>query len=163
MFKTTIGPATDWLEPTARNSNLFPVKANGLVRLRSPGSRGNVGKTELPILSSPPAFAVLAPPFSIWSTMSWSMSPRKTEMIAGGASLAPRRWSLWAVGDRDPQQVAVTKHGADHRDQEGQELSVLMRRLAGLQQVVTGSSAIDQLRCLPDPFTPANGFSCSKS
>ena len=33
VFNTTIGPATDWLEPTARNSNLLPVNANGLVRI----------------------------------------------------------------------------------------------------------------------------------
>ena len=59
VFKTTIGPATDWLDPTARNSNLLPVKANGLVRLRSPGSRGRVGRTETPILSSPPVLADL--------------------------------------------------------------------------------------------------------
>ncbi len=82
VFKTTIGPATDWLEPTARNSNLLPVKANGLVRLRSPASRGKVGRTETPILSSPPVLADLAPPFSICSTMSCSMSPKNTEMIA---------------------------------------------------------------------------------
>ena len=32
-------------EPTARNSNLLPVNANGLVRLRSPASRGSFGST----------------------------------------------------------------------------------------------------------------------
>ena len=101
------------------------MKANGLVRLRSPGSRGKVGRTELPILSSPPALAVLAPPFSICSTMSWSMSPRKTEMIAGGASLAPRRWSLWAFATETRNRSPWRCDRADHRDQEDQELGVL--------------------------------------
>ena len=49
VFKiVTSGKLTDWLEPTARNSNLLPVKANGLVRLRSPAWRGNVGRTGVP-------------------------------------------------------------------------------------------------------------------
>ena len=33
---------------------------------------------------------------AIWSKTSVSWSPRKIEMMAGGASLAPRRWSLLA-------------------------------------------------------------------
>ena len=38
-FSRTIGNAIDCDEPTARNSNLFPVNANGDVRLRSVLSR----------------------------------------------------------------------------------------------------------------------------
>jgi len=34
VFNPTSGPATDWLEPTARNSKRLPVKAKGEVRLR---------------------------------------------------------------------------------------------------------------------------------
>ena len=85
------GIAMLWFDDTARNSNLFPVNANGLVRLRSPASRGSFGSTSTPVSSSPPCLVDLAPPFSICSKMSVSMSPRKTEMIAGGASFAPRR------------------------------------------------------------------------
>ena len=36
------------LEPSARNSNLLPVNANGLVRLRSPPCIGNGGSTGVP-------------------------------------------------------------------------------------------------------------------
>ena len=43
VLSATSGPAIDWLEPTARNSNRLPVKANGLVRLRSPASFGQLG------------------------------------------------------------------------------------------------------------------------
>ena len=78
-------------EPTARNSNLLPVNANGLVRLRSPASRGSFGSTEAPMSSVPPCFVDLAAPFSSCAKMSVSMSPRKIEMMAGGASLAPSR------------------------------------------------------------------------
>ena len=91
-LRTTFGIAMLWLDETARNSNLFPVKANGLVRLRSPASRGSFGKTLTPMSRMPPLLVVLAlPAFSICWKMSVSMSPRKMEMIAGGASFAPRR------------------------------------------------------------------------
>ena len=57
-------------------------------------------------------------------------------MIAGGASLAPSRWSLWALATETRKQVAVPGDRADDRDQEEQELGVLVRRIAGLEQVV---------------------------
>src|SRR5580704_6658278 len=92
----TIGPAIDCSEPGARNSKRLPVKAKGLVRLRSPGSVGRMGRVVTPIDKVPLDFEFLAPPLAIWSKTSVSCSPRKIEMIAGGASLAPRRWSLVA-------------------------------------------------------------------
>ena len=91
VFSATSGSAIDWLEPTARNSNRLPVKANGLVRLRSPASRGSFGSESTPISSVPPILDDLAPPALICSNTSVSCSPRKIEMMAGGASLAPRR------------------------------------------------------------------------
>ena len=48
-----LGPATDCAEPTARNSNLFPVNANGEVLLRSVLSLENVGTTETPVSKRP--------------------------------------------------------------------------------------------------------------
>ncbi len=55
------------------------------------GIRGSLGSMETPVSKIPPCLLLLAGPFSICSKMSVSCSPRKTEMIAGGASLAPRR------------------------------------------------------------------------
>ena len=40
------------------------------------------------------------------------------------------------VGDRDPQDIAVPCDRADDGHQEEQELGVIVRRLAGLEQVV---------------------------
>ena len=91
VFIATNGPAIDWFEPTARNSKRLPVKANGLVRLRSPASFGSGGRTSTPTVSVPFPFDEVAPPALICSKMSVNCSPRKIEMIAGGASLAPRR------------------------------------------------------------------------
>ena len=45
------GQAIESLEPTMRNSNLLPVKANGEVLLRSVESRGNLGRISTPSLS----------------------------------------------------------------------------------------------------------------
>ena len=90
------GTATVCPEPGARNSNRLPVNANGLVRLRSPGSVGSCGSVSTPMIMVPLPFDDVAAPLAICSNTSASCSPRKIEMIAGGASLAPRRWSLVA-------------------------------------------------------------------
>ncbi len=98
VLKTVTGKLTDWLEPTARNSNLLPVKAKGLVRLRSPAWRGIVGSEGVPSPSRPEGLLSEALPASVICSMtSVSWSPRKTERMAGGASLAPSRWSLGAL------------------------------------------------------------------
>ncbi len=86
-----IGAAIDCNAPGARNSNRLPVNANGLVRLRSPGSVGSTGSVSTPMVNAPFSLELVAPPFAIWSNTSVSWSPRKIEMIAGGASFAPRR------------------------------------------------------------------------
>ena len=87
-------------DPTARNSKRLPVKAKGEVRLRSVLSSSSSGMWAMPSLK--PAWSstwmdsseVLD---SILSSTSLSWRPRKTEMMAGGASLAPRRWALVAL------------------------------------------------------------------
>ena len=99
VFITVIGTAQLMDEPGARNSNLLPVKANGEVRLRS-------------VLSSRIS-GILPTTFSLSSVFSSgesfpedtcsssdntdeSCEPMKIEMMAGGASFAPKRWSLEA-------------------------------------------------------------------
>ena len=83
-------------EPGARNSNLFPVKAKGEVRLRSVVSFGSAGSVSTPTRSLRPRSPPFIPrvPDSMESRTALSSSPRKMEMIAGGASFAPRRWSF---------------------------------------------------------------------
>ena len=93
MLSTVFGSAGDIEEPSARNSNLLPVKANGLVRLRSPPCIGSGGSTGVPRPRKEPGLDFSALPDSIAAKTFSSSAPRKIEMIAGGASLAPRRWS----------------------------------------------------------------------
>ena len=50
VLSMIIGTATVCPEPGARNSNRLPVKANGLVRLRSPGSVGSTGRVSTPMI-----------------------------------------------------------------------------------------------------------------
>ena len=81
-------------EPGMRNSNLLPVNANGEVRLRSVLSFKKFGSTSTP--RSMATFSALSYSWSSTSasTMASSSSPRKMDTMAGGASSAPRRWSL---------------------------------------------------------------------
>ena len=75
-FSTVIGLLGDWLEPTARNSNLLPVNANGDVRLRSVASLGSAGIDVTPSCMVPPLR--LSPPVPLISPSitSVSCSPR---------------------------------------------------------------------------------------
>ena len=93
VLSTVFGSEGDWLEPSARNSNLLPVNANGLVRLRSPPCLGSGGSTGVPRPRNDCARVSDVSPRSIAPNTFSSSVPRKIEMIAGGASLAPRRWS----------------------------------------------------------------------
>jgi hypothetical protein len=68
----TIGTATVWPEPGARNSNRLPVNANGLVRLRSPGSVGRCGNVSTPMIMVPLPFDDVAAPLAICSNTSAS-------------------------------------------------------------------------------------------
>ena len=49
VLSTTSEYANDWEDPTILNSNLFPVKANGEVRLRSVSSRVTLGISSTPM------------------------------------------------------------------------------------------------------------------
>ena len=152
-------------EPTARNSKRLPVKAKGDVLLRSVLSRmmsGICGMSictpSLPLMKSASLSA-----FSMCSITSETVRPRKLEIMAGGASLAPRRWPLPAsmidafrrpLWRYTPISVSTT--------------NTTKRRLSsgvlpGPCSRMPVSVDSDQLLCLPEPFTPLNGFSCNNT
>ena len=85
------GPAIEKLEPRLRNSNLLPVKAKGEVRLRSVVSRLKRGVTFTPMSRRVFSCAETVWRPSMAVSISVRSSPRNIEMMAGGASLAPRR------------------------------------------------------------------------
>ena len=81
-------------EPRARNSNLLPVKAKGEVRLRSEVSFLKSASTSTPVSMRSLPWLTYSSPLMIESTSAPRSSPRYIEMMAGGASCAPKRWSL---------------------------------------------------------------------
>ena len=77
VFNTIFACATESWEPTIRNSNLFPVKANGDVRLRSVASFMKSGMVLTPVSSfSPSRLCVAVPVLISWFNTSPSWSPR---------------------------------------------------------------------------------------
>ena len=84
-------------------------------------------------------------------------------MIAGGASLAPRRWS-WpglAIDARSSAWWLLTAWMTARAEEQEQQVLVRACR-PGSSRFMPVSVPIDQLLCLPEPLTPANGFSCSR-
>ena len=83
------GPEIEKAEPSIRNSNLFPVNANGEVLFLSVVSLGILGNADTPIS----IYSVSLLSYSVLlandSKIPSSSSPKKIEIIAGGASLAP--------------------------------------------------------------------------
>ena len=120
-----------------RNSNLLPVKANGRGAvavgriLRNGRQRGYADDPSWSWLIS----GVVRIRLTIASRMACSSSPMNMETMAGGASFAPKRWSLPADATEHAQQVLIFVHSLDNRSQEQQELRVFARRPAGLEQV----------------------------
>src|SRR4051812_3885701 len=162
VLSTVFGKASDMLDPAARNSNLLPVKANGEVRLRSPPCLGSGGSIVVP--SSSMAFGVEPSPLplTIESNSRSSSAPRKIEMIAGGASLAPRRWSCpeLATDARSSAWCLLTAWMT--AVQKNRNIRFSCGVSPGSSRLVPVSVPIDQLLCLPEPLTPAKGFSCSR-
>ena len=126
----TIGPAIDCSEPGARNSNRLPVKAKGLVRLRSPGSVGSTGRVSTPISMWPFSFEDVGPSVG-------DLLEHVRELIAEedgddgrGRLVGPQPVVVGGRCDRSPQEAAVLVDRSDHRGAEHQELGVVVRSVA---------------------------------
>lgn len=94
VFKTIIAEAQFADEPTALNSNLFPVKAKGEVLFLSVLSNMICGILPIFNFNSVLSSGVIFPAFTLTSKSSnvlESCEPINVEMIAGGASFAPKR------------------------------------------------------------------------
>src|SRR5574344_565320 len=101
--------------------------------------------------------------FSIWFNRSVSCLPRKEEMIAGGASLPPRRCSLVAL-----MIEALSSPLCLYTAISVSTMKVTKRRfssgvLPGAWSSLPLSAERLQLLCFPLPLIPSNGFSCSST
>ena len=80
-------------------------------------------------------------------------------MIAGGASLAPRRWS-WPASAIDARRMSawvLTARMTPMRN--ARNCALACGSVPGSSRFSFSSVDIDQLLCLPEPLMPANGFS----
>ena len=153
-------------EPTARNSKRLPVKANGLGRLRSVLSiisSGICGMSSfmpcLPLRLTRSSLVLSSMCSSTWL----NCLPRKEEMMAGGASLAPSRWAFVAL-----EMEAFSNPLWRYTAISVFTTKVMKRRfssgsLPGAWSRIPVSVPSDQLLCLPLPLTPLKGFSCSST
>ena len=163
VFNTTFAGAIESAEPTIRNSNLLPVKANGDVLFLSVASLFKSGSVEAPVFNLPFWIELVASPLSInCITTSSSCSPRNIEMIAGGASFAPSLWSLPTSEADSRSKSAWVSTAFMTAPSTSKNWIFSWGVLPGSNKLIPSSVVIDQLLCLPEPFTPANGFSWSR-
>jgi hypothetical protein len=140
----------------------LPVNANGLVRLRSPGSVGRTGSVSTPITICPLPLDDVAGPLASCSKTSASWSPRKIEMMAGGASFAPSRWSFVAEATdarSRPLYLCTARMAAA---QKTRNCAFSCGVSPGTNRLPSSELPSEKLTCLPDPFTPVNGFSWNR-
>ena len=163
VFNTTFGSEIDCVEPTIRNSNLFPVNANGDVLLRSVASFSNAGNEWTPDANLSPCLdSVASPLVTSCFTTSSNWSPRKIEIIAGGASLAPNLWSFPGVEADIRSKSACLSTAAIIDAKISKNCWFSWGVFPGSNRFFPSFVTIDQLLCFPDPLIPANGFSWSK-
>ena len=143
------------------------MKANGEVRLRSVLSRISVGMCDMPlILNMFFAEKTMAASLRLASSLSSTAeicAPRKVEMMAGGASFAPRRWAFVALMIDALSTPACLYTAAMTLTRKVMNCRFSDGVLPGLSRLTPVSGPIDQLLCLPEPFTPLKGFSCSST
>ena len=162
VFKVKFGPAIEREEPSIRNSNLFPVKANGEVRFLSVASFFKTGRTWTPVSSCELGIEEETSPFTICSIISSNCSPRKIEIMAGGASFAPSLWSFPGLEAESRNSSGCSSTALITADKKSRNFVFSCGFLPGSRRLMPVSVIIDQLLCLPEPLTPANGFSCSR-
>ena len=167
VLSTIIASAQLSEDPTARNSKRLPVKANAEVRLRSVLSRNKVGMCEIPlILKTFLALKRIAESLRLASSLSSTAEtcvPRKVEIIAGGASLAPRRWELVALMMAAFSRPLCLCTAEITFTRKVMNCKFSDAVLPGLSRLTPVSVPSDQLLCLPEPLIPLKGFSCSNT
>ena len=144
-------------EPAARNSKRLPVKANGEVRLRSVVSSNISGIRPMPnfsvVFSSDVILLLL-----IWRAISSRMEdnclPRKMDRMAGGASLAPRRWLFPALMMEARSRFWFLYTIISTFTRKVRNSMFPFGFLPGAKRLTPVSVQSDQLLCLPEPFTP---------
>ena len=160
VLSTVFTPAIDIDEATILNSNLLPVNAKGEVLFLSVASKKRFGRLCTPISSFLPCLLEVASPVSIiCSTRSSSWSPRKMDIMAGGASSAPSLCSFPGFEAESLKSTAFSSTALIMAASTSINCTFSCGVLPGSNMFFPVSVTIDQLLCFPEPFTPAKGFS----
>mmetsp|Transcript_36046 Transcript_36046/g.111546 ORF Transcript_36046/g.111546 Transcript_36046/m.111546 type:complete len:253 (-) Transcript_36046:822-1580(-) len=162
VLRTVLTSDTFCAEPTARNSKRWPPYGNGDVRLRSCAGISIWRMPSTPMSSSLVLGLYSPPPAAYALRNSVMSSPKYVEMMAGGASQAPRRKSLpgdamdmrrrspcWSMADTMAERMT----GNVSPEPDALAIWPMLRRLT------PSNVPMDQLLCLPEPLTLLNGFS----
>ena len=162
VLSTVIGLAQLAVDPTARNSNLFPVKAKGDVRFRSVLSKRISGIFPTTFsFKSVFSFGDNLPFVTTSSSLKTfvSCAPINTDIIAGGASFAPSRWSLLADAIDARNNSSLSQTALIVLIKKVRNCKLLIGVFPGAKRFTPVSVLKLQLLCFPEPLTPANGFS----
>ena len=141
VLRTVFGKASDMLDPSARNSNLLPVKAKGEVRLRSPPCIGSERQHRRAQLEEGGRRVGIALPGRdrledfLQLGAEEDRDDRRRRLVGAQAVV------LADVGDRGAQQALVLVDRLDHRGAEEEEVDVVGRRVARVEQVGAGVGA----------------------
>ena len=84
------------------------------------------------------------------------------EIIAGGASSAPKRWSFPALATEILNKSWYSSTPLMMAARTVKKRILSFGESPGSKMLSPSSVQKDQLLCLPLPLTPSNGFSCSK-
>ena len=95
------------------------------------------------------------------SSISVSSSPKNIEIIAGGASFAPRRWSFPAEATDILKRSWYSFTPLMTAQRNMRNCAFSRGVLPGSNRFTPSEVCTDQLSCLPEPLIPSNGFSWS--
>src|SRR5699024_10941211 len=154
-FSIVMGMAEFAVDPTARNSNLLPVKAKGEVRFLSVLSLRSSGILGMPSHSIASSFTFLANREDSTSfNMAFSWVPRDIDMIAGGASLAARRWSFPASAIDARRRSVLVGTALMVQIKKLRSMRLFLGVLRGDRRLMPLSVIKDHLLCVHEPFIP---------
>ena len=161
-----MGLAQFVLEPTALNSNLFPVKAKGDVRFWSVLSSRISGI--LPITFNFKSVFSCGDNFpsetcSRLLSTAVNCSPINTEIIGSGASSVPNRNSLLAETILARSSDSWFRTATIVLIKKVRNCRLFIGVFPGLNKLTPELVFKDQLLCFPEPLIPAKGFSCKRT
>jgi hypothetical protein len=154
-----MGMEMDAAEDTARNSNLFPVKAKGEVAVAVGLVAGHLGQLVDAQADALQGRGPAGRPLLDGVQHARELVAEEDGDDGGRGLVGPQPVVVARAGDGRPQQARAPVHALQDCRQEDQELEVPLGRGAGLQQVAALGVLERPVAVLAAAVDPANGFS----